>query len=316
MYKRLTCKNSAIVLEFNKNLGDTLKTCGPFLISGDGILQEVTTTLLAVITKKHACQEDLEDEEFEDDESSEDDWYVIETAMDTIAGLAAALGPQFSELWKIFDKPFLQYASATSASQRGATVGSLADSISGMKSGVTPYTTNLLKLLLHRVADEDGQVKSNAAFAVGVLIENTEKSAEVTKAYPNILQKLEPLLHTQESRQLDNAAGCVARMIMKHPDSVPLDDVVPALINLLPLKEDFDENKPVWTMVVGLYKMSNQTMIGLTPQVVPILAKVLGEPEEQLDEETREEVVGLVKFIHSKQAGLIAGHEVLEGLVG
>ena len=311
----ITHKNSAIVMEFNKNLGDTLKICGPFLLSGDDVLQEITKTLLAVITKKHPCQEDIDDEEFEDEEGSEDDWYIIETAMDTISGLAAALGPQFTELWKIFEKPFLQYASATAPSQRGATVGTLADSIKGMKEGVTPYTTNFLKLLLHRVADEDGQVKSNAAFAVGVLIENTLNSDEIVKAYSTILSKLEPLLHTQESRQLDNAAGCVSRMIMKHPDSIPIEEVLPALVNLLPLKEDYEENTPVWNMIFQLYKRGNATVQQLTPQIIPVLAKVLGPPEEQLDDEIRESLVELVKYIHGKQAGLIEGHENLAAAI-
>ena len=299
-------------MELNRNLGDTLKACGPFLISGENKLQQITQPLLQVINKEHTCQEEFEDDDFQDEESSEDDWYVIETAMDTIAGLAAALGPQFAELWKMFEKPFLQYASATSPNQRGCTIGSLADCIKGMKEGVTPYTTHFLKLLLHRLADEDNQVKSNAAFAIGILVEHTQKTQEATKAYPVILQKLEPLLHTQESRQLDNAAGCVARLIMKHPDRVPLDEVLPALVGLLPLKTDYEENAPVWSMVVGMYKGGNTTIHQLTPQIVPVLEKVLGPPDEQLEEKTRTELVQLVGYLHSKQPALLKGHELLE----
>lgn len=55
------------------------------------------------------------------------------------------------------------------------------------------------------------------------------------------------------------------------------------------------------------------TILGLTPQLLPILEKVLGEPENQLNDETREQVVEMVKFIHGKQpqmvgkyAGLVA----------
>jgi len=184
-----------------------------------------------------------------------------------------------------------------------------------MKEGVTPYTSRLLKVLLHRVSDEDSQVKSNAAFAVGMLVENSEKTEEIIKAYPAILSKLEPLLHTQEARQLDNAAGCVARMVLKYPEHVPLDEVLPALVDLLPLKEDYEENIPVWLMVVELYKTANATIQRLSPQIMSLVAKVLGPPEEQLTDETREQLRQLVKYIYSKQPALIQAHGELVEIV-
>jgi importin-4 len=294
-------------MEFNSCLADTLKTCGPFLISGEGAIENIVQVLVQVITKKHTCQQgfDDDDEPFEDEENSEDDWYVIETALDTVSGLAKALGSQFGELWKIFEKPIISYASATSPTERSATVGTLADTLKGMKDGCTPYTTGLLKILLHRLSDEDSQVKSNAAYAVGMLVENSGNVQEIKKAYPTILGKLEPLLHTSEARQLDNAAGCVARMISRHPDNIPLDDVLPALVNLLPLKEDYEENIAVWPMIVRLYRAGNPTVQNLTPQIAQALEQVIGEPEDQLNDETREEVHQLIVYLHSKQPGAI-----------
>src|SRR5256885_3790999 len=56
---------------------------------------------------QHPCQQDMGDlEEMESiQESSEYDWMVVDTAMDVIIGLSAALGTTFGELWKIFEKP-------------------------------------------------------------------------------------------------------------------------------------------------------------------------------------------------------------------
>lgn len=52
-------------------------------------------------------------------------------------------------------------------------------------------------------------------------------------------------------------------------------------------------------------------MIGLTPKLISVFASVLDEPAEQLDAETRNKVIAVVKFIHGKNASLIQGSEVL-----
>jgi hypothetical protein len=290
-------------------LGETFKLCGPALLAQEGVPEQLVQTLISILQKTHVSQQEYDEEDDTGDfESSEDEMWLIDTALDCMTGLAAALGTQFGEAWKMFEKLVLGYASATEATCRSAAVGAIADATKGMKGGVTPYTTSLLKVILHRLGDEDTQVKSNAAFAAGILVLNSESDKEIIKAYPTILQKLEPLLHTQESRQLDNAAGCVSRMIIKHRDQMPLGDVLPALVKLLPLKEDYEENAPVYQNIVQLYQSGNSTIQSLTPQLMPVLNEVMGEPEEQLDDETRASLTELVKFVHSKQPNMIQPH--------
>ena len=188
------------------------------------------------------------------EEISEYDWLTIDTAMDSITGLAAALGPSFAELWKIFAKPVLAYASGSEGFERATAVGVISECIRGMEDAVTPFTSQLLPLLLKRLGDEDAEVKSNAAFAVGLLQEHSEDPTVVAK-FPEILAKLEPLLQTSEARARDNAAGCVGRMISANGEKLPLAQIVGVLLEVLPLKEDYDENEPVWDALVGLCKL-------------------------------------------------------------
>lgn len=110
----------------------------------------------------------------------------------------------------------------------------------------------LLKILIHRLSDECAETKSNTAYATGLLCTHSESTAEIIKAYPTILSKLEPMLHQNRARTIDNSVGCVSRMISAHPDAVPLSEVIPALIELLPLREDFEENEAVWPMIIKL----------------------------------------------------------------
>jgi len=170
-----------------------------------------------------------------------------------------------------------------------------------MEGAVTPYTSQMMNVLLKRLGDEDAQTKSNAAYAVGRLVEKSNDDATVLKAYPQILQKLETILHITEARCTDNAAGCVSRLIIKHKDKVPVSQVLPALVDsgILPLKEDYQENEPVWTMIVQLYRQQDPTVQQLTPKLAPMMMSVLGEPEDQLTDEVRGQVQALVQHLKS-----------------
>src|SRR5271170_5461193 len=274
---------------------------GPSLLSYPDVLSKVVDTVAALVTKKHACQVDMTEDEvdLEDLETTEFEWLVVDSAMDVISGIAAALGPTFSELWKIFEKQVLRYASGAESLERASACGVLAEVITGMEGAVTPYTPTIMQILLKRLGDEDAQTKSNAAYAIGRLVEKSEDNNTVLKAYPSILVKLEGLLRIQECRCMDNAAGCVARLILKHRDSVPVKEVLPALLDtgVLPLKEDYQENEPVWKMIISLYQAQDATVMGLTGRLAPIMMSVLGEPEDQLTEEMRGEVQALVEHL-------------------
>ena len=212
------------------------------------------TMVTSVINKEHPCQQDFgpsEEEQEVLEESSEFDWVVIDTALDVVSGLAAALGETFTEVWKIFEKTVFRFAGSSEAMERATAVGVIAECISGMGPAVTPYTETFHKVLMRRLSDEDLQTKSNAAYAIGRLCEKTNDNS-ITASYPDILSKLEQCLHINECRLPDNSAGCLGRMILKHRDHVPIADVLPALVGILPLKTDYDENEPVFQMICQL----------------------------------------------------------------
>jgi importin-4 len=295
------------VMDTSRSLAENLKLTGPNLVSYPDVLEKVVNIVMALITKKHTCQEELTLEgeaDLSDIETTEFDWLVVDSAMDVISGLAVAVGTDFTALWKKFDKHILKYASGGEALERATAVGVLAEVITGMGSAVTPYTARLGQILLKRLTDEDPQTKSNAAYAVGRLVEKSDDTAAVAKAYPQILSKVHNLLSIKEGRCQDNAAGCISRLILKNREAVRTDEILPELIerSIIPLKEDYEENEPVWKMIVQMYKWEDPTIVGLTQKLVPAIKAVLGEPEEQLNDETREQVQQLAMFLQQNMA--------------
>ncbi|KAF2964486.1 hypothetical protein GQX73_g9082 [Xylaria multiplex] len=286
-----------VVTEINRSVASTLKSTGPSILGQKDMMQQITTVLGTITTRCHPCQQDLGDDDENQDDlqgSSEWDWLIIDTALDVLIGLAAALGSQFTELWKVFQKPILKFISSNEHIERSTAVGVVAECVAYMGSAVTPYTSTLLPPLLHRLSDEDQETKSNTAYAIGQLIYHSEDEATYLPSFPQILRSLEPLLQIQAQRLQDNAAGCLCRLILSNPNQVPIPDVLPALVGLLPLKEDYEENKPVYQCLHKLYVNGNPTVQELTPRLLPVFQQVLSPPEDQLEDETRQLVTELV----------------------
>ncbi|KAI0453020.1 importin beta-4 [Xylaria acuta] len=286
-----------VVTEINRSVASTLKATGPSILGQKAMMEQIITVLGTITTRCHPCQQDLGDEDENQDDiqgSSEWDWLIIDTALDVLIGLAAALGSQFAEIWKVFQKPVLKFISSNEHIERSTAVGVVAECVQYMGSAVTPYTSTLLPPLLHRLSDEDQETKSNTAYAVGQLVYHSEDEATYLLSFPQILRSLEPLLQIQAQRLQDNAAGCLCRMILSNPNQVPISEVLPALVDLLPLKEDYEENKPVYQCLHKLYVAGNPTVQELTPRLVPVFEQVLSPPEDQLEDETRQLVLELV----------------------
>lgn len=78
------------------------------------------------------------------------------------------------------------------------------------------------------------------------------------RQYATILSALHPLFQDQVlANATDNATGAVARLILAHPDAMPLDQVLPVFVGALPLKADFAENEPVFNCLFQLFRSNN-----------------------------------------------------------
>jgi hypothetical protein len=86
-------------------------------------------------------------------------------------------------------------------------------------------------------------------------------------------------------------------MIKAHPQAVPLPQVLPRLVELLPLRNDFRENEPVFDMIVAMFQAQEPTIQGLTGRLLPVLEAVMGPPEDQISEETRSKLGELIQYL-------------------
>jgi hypothetical protein len=98
-----------------------------------------------------------------------------------------------------------------------------------------------------------------------------------------------------------------------------LAEVLPRLVDLLPVKEDYQENAPAFRCIIALCKFptiltwfgqalinpvivqaQNPEMLKLASNIAPAITKALGPPTDQLDDETRAHLTELVAYMSGK----------------
>eukprot|EP00049_Salpingoeca_infusionum_P015857 m.312004 g.312004 ORF g.312004 m.312004 type:complete len:1058 (+) comp15963_c0_seq12:110-3283(+) len=194
------------------------------------VADEIATQLHLLLCSQAKCQEDdYDDQEDEDDEDgfgSELAQQLVDEAGDTLVAFAEALGAEsFATYGEILMQDLLNLMSKTVAPPvniRTLVIGSIG---SLCASEVVPYMVHTYKsygdLLVSLGEDEDEEVRGNAMFAFGLLC---EKGAEIPEEHT---QQMLASVATQFGlvdqgalgavsavHVVDNACGCLARMIL------------------------------------------------------------------------------------------------------
>ncbi|XP_019169356.1 PREDICTED: importin-4 [Ipomoea nil] len=243
-------------------------------------MAELVEATLVLLKEQSACQLIESDSEVDDDDTAHDE-VLMDAVSDLLPAFAKAMGPQFAPVFsKLFD-PLMKFARATRPPQdRTMVVASLAEVAQHMGAPIANYIDGVMPLVLKELASPEPTNRRNAAFCAGELCKNGGES--VLKYYGQVLHGLYPLFGESEPDNAvrDNAAGAVARMIMVHPESIPLNQVLPVFLKVLPLKEDQEESMAVYSCICNLVLSSNSQILSLVPELVNIFAQVAISPVE------------------------------------
>ncbi|KAF9109142.1 hypothetical protein BGX27_007951 [Mortierella sp. AM989] len=303
-----------VVVQICQEMVETVKLCGPGVIAEQ--INTIAEHLNAIYEKKAYCQQELADDEglLDEDEQAEFDALLISSASDLVGALAAALGESFIPFAKVFIPHIAKYYKKSKpTSERSMAIGCLGEIAAGMLGGITEFTEVIFPIALKGLSDEEAEVRSNAAYTVGALCQNT--SLDISSQYPNILTALYPLFQGQNLDNVtDNACGAVARMIMKHPNAVPVEQVLPVFIQALPLKRDYEENEPVYKLLFSLIRSQNAWVFANLAQILAIFAEILPK-EDELKAHTRAEMIEIVKGLNQQFPALNIGASPLSAFI-
>lgn len=179
-----------------------------------------------------------------------------------------------------------------------------------MKGAVTLSTEPLLELFHKALSDPDPEVLSNAAFATGLLVENSQ--VDLSPQYLHLLAALRPLFDvTAESsaprlNAKDNAAGAVGRLIVRNTAAIPLEQVLPVFVAALPLKNDYLENRPVFRAIFHLFRNNGAALLPCLDQLLQVFAVVLDpNAADQVGDDIRAELISFLGLLNAEQPGKV-----------
>ncbi len=80
------------------------------------------------------------------------------------------------------------------------------------------------------------------------------------------------------------------------------------MVSVLPLRNDYLENRPVFQALLFLFKTQHTTIMPFIDQLLPVFAQVLDpNNDEQIEQEVRSELLQLVSALNTEIPAKIEG---------
>lgn len=288
-----------VVMGVLETLNSVIKSCKEEAFKNPTRLKDISHMIRDVLKKNTICQDGGGDEA-DDDDQAEYDSMLQEYAGEGIPLVAAAVPPEtFAPFLNDLLPLIMSKAkSSSTVADRSFSVGTIGEllqayvDVPGGQKAAGKLSNRLLPVLVAGVKDSDAEVRNNSVFGLGCLAQAA--GPIISSDYPMMLSVFSNLLSKESDlRVIDNLCAALCRMIMSNVEIVPLEQVVPALVSRLPLKEDLEENKTVFNCLAMLYRHSPALIVPLMKPIVATSGHIVGN--KKVDAEAQSKFVELMK---------------------
>ncbi|XP_051796126.1 importin-4 isoform X2 [Acanthochromis polyacanthus] len=289
-----------VVMSVLESMNGVIESCKGEVFRNPSHLKEISYVIRDVLKKKIACQDGGGDDADDEDQQAEFDGMLQEFAGEGIPLVASAVpadsfAPFLNDLLPLI---MGKTKSTGTVAERSFSLGTIGEILQALVTspggqGLAGRLSNrLLPVLVAGVRDSDPEVRNNSVFGLGCLAQAA--GPIVVTDYPMMLSVFSNMLSKEsDARVIDNLCGALCRMILSNVEAVPLEQVVPALAARLPLKEDMEENKTVFSCLALLYTHSPALVVKVMNQIVAASSHVLDHKD--VDKETQNAAVLLMK---------------------
>ncbi|XP_057680233.1 importin-4 isoform X2 [Corythoichthys intestinalis] len=285
-----------VVMAILETLNSVIKSCKEEVFQSPTRLKEISHAIRDVLKKKTECQ-DYDDDD--DDQQAEYDALLQEYAGEGIPLLAASVpadkcAPFLNELLPLILSKTKPSCNVAEKSFSLGIIGEILEALittSGGRELASQLSNRLLPIMYGGVKDDDPEVRNNSVVGLGCLAQAA--GPLVASEYPTLLSVFSKLLGKEaDFKVIDNLCAALCRMIMGNMDAVPLDQVVPVVVARLPLKEDMEEYKTVFSCFAMLYTKYPALIVKLMKPIVESSCHVLSNKD--VDKETQKKIATLL----------------------
>jgi hypothetical protein len=216
------------------------------------LTNDITDILTALLMQQTKSQMALLDEESLEEEEDHDN-VLIDSACELVTEAAKQQVPSFIEKFHDIAVMLLAYAhESRPPADQAMAVGAFAEIIPHLPmdnpSNYQALVNKLLPNALRCLESAYEQMRRNSAFCVGIACFHMRDL--LRDQFGQIVEALAPLCNRENEEigqstgaDIDNALGAIARVLMAdlEQQSLPLDEVLPVLLNGLPIENDDEE---------------------------------------------------------------------------
>jgi importin-4 len=262
-----------------------------------GLMADVIMRIIfEILSEKLPCQQSVEDEqEEEEDEHSSD---VMDSVADLIAALPKYILPSvFIPYFDEFSKVLMKYAKPTrDYNSRAMVIGIYAEVIAEVGVESAKYVEAILPVVSQGITDPMEGVRRNSAYAVSCIIQSHAASMSQEQV-TMFLFMLQPLCSRNNGTgheshvvgaDVDNAISAICRMISLVPQYLPLQQVLPVLLDALPMRVDPEEGIPIYSCLLSLITGMEATAMSLLPSMLHLFGTTLLSESKAVNDKVKE----------------------------
>eukprot|EP00823_Brevimastigomonas_motovehiculus_P004012 TRINITY_DN2564_c0_g1_i1.p1 TRINITY_DN2564_c0_g1~~TRINITY_DN2564_c0_g1_i1.p1 ORF type:complete len:1088 (+),score=286.20 TRINITY_DN2564_c0_g1_i1:111-3374(+) len=265
VYARLVSDESKEVVGLAcEVITDTCQWFGLGAIQKD--VENIMKTMHTLLAEKAPCQIKQGDDESTDNEEKNFDTDLLDSITDLVAMLAQLIGPKFEDAFKNYLPLLLKFSSSKRLPQdRSCALGCIAEVAHELGSLIVPYYKDCFPAAIEGLTESQPVLRRNAAFCVGNLCESGGTAA--VAYYEKVLPLLAKCFDQKEYKEKeskdfkfdflgarDNAVSALCKMISNSPTSLPLEKIVPMIIQSCPIQTDYQEVKYVYSCLLTLFR--------------------------------------------------------------
>ena len=221
---------------------DLCEHIGPAVIE-EGI-QGIFEAIKLVLTCKTVCQSEEEESEEESEKEGEEnnDEMIIENVAALIQVIGRICGESIVGYIKDICEVLIKYLSPKkSEADWEIAIGIFAELFNDIPSLIPEYASKILPLCFKFSTVDDDPLIWNSMYCIGTIAKGSKTIAETNMN--EMLLALKSGYETAKSQEpKDNAVSSILRLLIIFPDRLPLEIILPAIFNNIPLNGDIREN--------------------------------------------------------------------------
>lgn len=258
-------------------------------------ISDLCAVVANLLRQEAPCQSNEEDDD-DDDDSDRDgedaaprdhidedhDHVLMDAVCDIIDTLAAAFGADFEPYFRELGPLLLKYlAEGRPAEDFTMAAGVMANCFMSMGPVSEPYFDDAIAIAQRIIYETDeSAAKANCCFIIRALVEHCSQRIIQANNQQLLQQLLTALWNVAGSQDeipqaCDNAISATCTIVMKLASMVPMQAVVPTLLQNLPMKVDKDENKNCVACVCYLIQCHGEFVGANLNAVLTASAKIL-----------------------------------------